>query len=213
MNGTAAAFALAASVAGAQQHPMGFFVTSIGPGRGADFGGLAGADAHCDRLATAAGSTGRTWRACLCTQEAGKRGVSARYRIGIGPWYNANGDLIASDLDMLHLNPNIVRRTALDETGNPVNGVGDSPNRHDILTGSMADGMAYFPREQADKTCANWTGSGEGSATLGHHDRHGGAQHLVERGARLARLLPQGPGRFRRRRAVLLLRRRLIAAD
>ena len=162
------------SLAQAQDHPMGFFVTSAGLGNGADLGGLEGADAHCDALASAAGSTGRTWRAYLSTQEEGKRGVSARYRIGAGPWYTAQGELVASDLDELHLSPNIIKRTAVDEMGNSVKGVGDSPNQHDILTGSMADGMAYFPRDTDDHTCANWTSSGEGSAQVGHHDRHGG---------------------------------------
>lgn len=161
-------------MAQAQDHAMGFFVTSAGLGNGADLGGLEGADAHCDALATAAGTTGRTWRAYLSTQEDGKRGVSARYRIGKGPWYNANGELVASDLDELHLSPNIIKRTAVDENGNKVNGVGDSPNQHDILTGSMADGMAYFPWAEGDHTCSNWTNSGEGSAQVGHHDRHGG---------------------------------------
>lgn len=164
----------AGSVALAQDHPMGFFVTSTGMGDGANLGGLEGADAYCDQLATAAGSTGRTWRAYLSTQEEGKRGVSARYRIGNGPWYNAVGELVASDLDELHLNPNIIKRTALDENGNRIDGVGGSPNRHDILTGSMADGMAYFPRDTDDHTCSNWTSNGEGSAQVGHHDRHGG---------------------------------------
>ena len=158
----------------AQDHPMGFFITSVGKGQGANLGGLEGADAHCAQLAEAAGSTGRTWRAYLSTQEEGKRGISARSRIGIGPWYNARGVLIASDLDELHLNPNIVLRTALDENGNRVKGRGESPNEHDILTGTMADGTAYFPREENDLTCSNWTSSGEGSATVGHHDRHGG---------------------------------------
>ena len=126
---------------------MGFFVTSVGMGNGADLGGVAGADAHCAMLAKAAGSSGRTWRAYLSTQAAGeeKRGKSARDRIGAGPWYNAGGELIASDLDQLHLSPNIVKRTALDENGNRVNGRGDKPNRHDILTGSKDDGTAYFP--------------------------------------------------------------------
>jgi hypothetical protein len=156
------------------RHPLGFFVTSSSPGQGANLGGLDGADAHCTSLAEAAGSSGRTWRAYLSTQEPDKRGVSARYRIGNGPWYNANGTLIAANLDELHLNPNIVKRTALDESGNLVNGVGDRPNQHDILTGSMSDGMAFFPRVGEDRTCGNWTSSGEGSASLGHHDRHGG---------------------------------------
>lgn len=174
-----AALALAGTAAFAQDRPMGFFVTSAGLGDGANLGGLDGADAHCAALAEAAGTTGRTWRAYLSTQEDGKRGVSARYRIGNGPWYNARGELIASDLDELHLNPNIVRRTALDETGAIVPGViermdGTGPNEHDILTGSMSDGMAYFPSVEGDKTCSNWTSNGEGSATVGHHDRHGG---------------------------------------
>lgn len=162
------------SLAQAQDHPMGFFISSTGLGDGANLGGLDGADAHCKALATAAGTTGRTWRAYLSTQEEGKRGISARYRIGAGPWYNAGGELVASDLDDLHLNPNIIKRTAVDENGNTVSGVGDSPNEHDILTGSMADGMAYFPRDTDDHTCSNWTSNGEGSAQVGHHDRHGG---------------------------------------
>lgn len=160
--------------ASAADPAMGFFVTSKGLGNGADLGGLEGADAHCTALAEAAGTTGRTWKAYLSTQEEGKRGVSARKRIGAGPWYNALGELIAVDEDQLHLNPNIVGRTAVDENGQRINGVGSRPNEHDILTGSMADGMAYFPWEESDKTCSNWTSSGEGSAQVGHHDRHGG---------------------------------------
>lgn len=158
----------------AQEHPMGFFVTSTGLGDGANLGGLEGADAHCAALASAAGSTGREWRAYLSTQAEGKRGVSARYRIGIGPWYNANGELVASDLDDLHVMPNLKKRTAVDENGNQINGYGDSPNVHDVLTGSMADGMAYFPSDPANHTCGNWTSNGEGSAQVGHSDRHGG---------------------------------------
>ncbi len=173
---TAAAVALLACAASvsAQDQPMGFFVTSTGMGNGGDLGGLDGADAHCSGLAEAAGTTGRTWRAYLSTQEEGKRGISARYRIGTGPWYNANGELVAVDLDELHLSPNIISRTAVDENGARINGVGSQPNQHDILTGSMADGMAYFPRDTDDHTCSNWTSSGEGSAQVGHHDRHGG---------------------------------------
>ena len=162
----------------AGEHPMGFFVTSKSIGNGADLGGLAGADAHCEKLAKAAGSEGRTWRAYLSTQSTdGKtRGISARDRIGIGPWYNANGELIASDLADLHISPNIVKRTADDENGNPIKGRGDKPNEHDILTGTKNDGTAYFPWEEGDHTCSNWTSSadGEGSAQVGHHDRHGG---------------------------------------
>lgn len=169
--------ALNISVANAGDPPMGFFVTSVGIGQGGNLGGLAGGDAHCTKLATAAGSSGRTWRAYLSTQSDGaeiKRGISARDRIGSGPWYNANGELIAVDLDQLHLSPNIVKRTAVDENGNQVNGRGDKPNIHDILTGSKDDGTAYFPWEKGDHTCSNWTSSGEGSAQVGHHDRHGG---------------------------------------
>lgn len=167
-------FLMSSPLAVAQDHPMGFFITSVGMGQGANLGGLEGADSYCTQLAEAAGSTGRTWRAYLSTQAEGKRGIFARSRIGLGPWYNANGVLIASDLDELHLNPNIVLRTALDQNGNRVNGRGDKPNRHDILTGSMHDGTAYFPRDTDDHTCSNWTSSGEGSAQVGHHDRHGG---------------------------------------
>ncbi len=154
--------------------PMGFFITSVGIGDGGNLGGLAGADAHCAKLATSAGSTGRTWRAYLSTQVKGKRGISARDRIGSGPWYNATGELIASDLDQLHLNPNIVKRTALDENGKRVNGRGDRPNQHDILTGSKHDGTAYFPWQKGDHTCNSWTSNDKGSANVGHHDRHGG---------------------------------------
>ncbi|HEX9791946.1 MAG TPA: hypothetical protein VGA60_14900 [Kiloniellales bacterium] len=165
---------MGAPLAVAQDHPMGFFITSVGMGKGGDLGGLEGADAYCTKLAESAGSTGRTWRAYLSTQEVGKRGISARSRIGNGPWYNAKGELIASDHDQLHLNPNIVLRTALDESGNRVKGRESTPNEHDILTGSMDDGTAYFPTDTADHTCSNWTSSGEGSAQVGHHDRHGG---------------------------------------
>lgn len=158
----------------AQDSTMSFFITSVGSGNGGDLGGLEGADAHCGKLAEAAGVSGKDWSAYLSTQEEGKRGVSARDRIGTGPWHNANGELIANNLDQLHLSPNIVKSTALDENGDLVNGRGDKPNQHDILTGSMSDGTAYFPREESDQTCSNWTSSGEGSATVGHHDRHGG---------------------------------------
>ncbi len=158
----------------AQDTSMSFFITSVGSGKGGDLGGLEGADAHCATLAEAAGVTGKTWRAYLSTQEEGKRGVSARDRIGEGPWMNAKGELIAANLDQLHVSPNIFKSTALDESGNLVNGRGDMPNRHDILTGSMSDGTAFFPRETEDRTCSNWTSSGEGSASVGHHDRHGG---------------------------------------
>jgi hypothetical protein len=168
------AFLMGSPLALAADQSMGFFVTSKGVGDGANLGGLAGGDAHCKKLAESAGSTGRTWRAYLSTHYPKKRGISARDRIGKGPWYNANGELIASDLDQLHISPNIVKRTAVDENGNQVNGRGDKPNRHDILTGSKDDGTAYFPFEKGDHTCSNWTSNDKGSASVGHHDRHGG---------------------------------------
>ncbi len=174
--GTAAGLALLLGSFGTQaaDHSMGFFVTSVGIGDGANLGGLVGADAHCKKLAEAAGSRGRAWRAYLSTQVKEGRGISARDRIGQGPWYNANGELIASDLDQLHISPNLVKRTAVDENGNRVKGRGDKPNEHDILTGSKDDGTAYFPWEKGDHTCNNWTSNDKGSATVGHHDRHGG---------------------------------------
>ena len=168
---------LVAGPAVAADQSMGFFVTSVGMGNGANLGGLEGADAHCGKLAKAAGSERTTWRAYLSTQSPdGKaRGKSARDRIGKGPWYNARGELIATDLDQLHIMPNIYKRTALDENGNIIKGRGDKPNEHDILTGSKVDGTAYFPWEEGDHTCSNWTSNAEdGSAQVGHHDRHGG---------------------------------------
>lgn len=147
----------------AQDSSMSFFITSQGPGDGANLGGLAGADAHCQSLAQAAGATDKTWRAYLSTSDA-----NARDRIGAGPWHNAKGDKIADDLASLHSDQNgITKQTALDEKGNVVNGRGDQPNRHDILTGSLPDGTA------APQTCDNWTNDGEGSAMVGHHDRMG----------------------------------------
>lgn len=158
----------------AEDNTMSFFVTSTGSGKGGDLGGLEGADAHCQALATAVGAGKRQWRAYLSTEEDGKRGVSARNRIGSGPWYNAKGVLIAENLTELHLyNKTILKETALNEKGEPVNGRGDKPNQHDMLTGSMDDGTAYFPDDQ-DHTCNNWTSSDAGSAQVGHHDRHGG---------------------------------------
>ena len=158
---------------GALAQDMTFFITSVGLGNGGDLGGLEGADAHCQALAESAGAGDKTWRAYLGTETEGGRGTDARSRIGEGPWHNANGDLIAEDLDQLHVSPNMFASTGLDENGNRVNARGDQPNKHDILTGSMADGTAYFP-DDADHTCNNWTSSGEGSAQVGHHDRHGG---------------------------------------
>ena len=153
---------------------MSFFVTSVGSGKGGDLGGLEGADAHCQTLATAVGAGKRQWRAYLSTEEDGKRGVSARERVGKGPWYKAKGLLIAENLTDLHLyNKTITKETALNERGEMVNGRGDKPLLHDILTGTMDDGTAYFPDDK-DHTCNNWTSSDAGSAQVGHHDRHGG---------------------------------------
>jgi hypothetical protein len=148
---------------------MGFFVTSAGPGKGGDLGGLEGADAHCQMLAEAAGAEGKTWRAYLSTQ--GGDAVNARDRIGQGPWVNAKGVVIAKDLAELHGENNITKETALTETGEVVKGRGDSPNMHDILTGSQPDGTAFAEGE--DRSCGNWSTSGQGAAMVGHSDRMG----------------------------------------
>lgn len=158
--------------------PMGFFVTSAGSGRGADLGGLAGADALCQRLAAGAGAGGKTWRAYLSTPPTMPAGATpgvaannARDRIGAGPWFNAKGMLVARNVDHLHNGNYLSKETALDERGNPVKGRGDTPNEHDMLTGSRADGTAFAP--QTDTTCRSWTSSSDGSAIVGHHDRTG----------------------------------------
>ncbi len=154
---------------------MSFFVTSVGTGNGGDLGGLSGANAHCQALAESARAGERHWHAYLSGEAtAGEARVNARDRIGSGPWYNANGVLIATNPSDLHLyNRTIDKNTAVDENGNQINGVGDSPNRHDVLTGAQTDGTAFFP-DEADHTCNNWTSSGDGSAMVGHTDRHGG---------------------------------------
>jgi hypothetical protein len=152
---------------------MTFFVTGVGSGDGADLGGLEGADRHCQQLAEAAGAGDRTWRAYLSAQgSGGEPAANARDRIGAGPWRNAKGVVIARDLDELHGANNLTKETALTEQGNQVNGRGDSPNQHDILTGSQPDGTAFAGNQ--DMTCGNWTKSGtEGAAMTGHHDRMG----------------------------------------
>ncbi|MEX1257724.1 MAG: lectin [Gemmatimonadota bacterium] len=156
-----------------QQQPMGFFITSVGLGNGGDLGGLAGADAHCQALAAPVGAGARTWRAYLSTQATGGQpAVNARDRIGVGPWFNAAGVQVAANVNDLHYNnSNLNYEFSVNERGETVNSgaMGDSPNAHDILTGSQLDGTA-FPAEQ-DRTCNNWTSSGEGAAMLGHHDR------------------------------------------
>ncbi len=163
-----ALLALGASLS-AQQNAMTFFVTSAGLGKGADLGGLDGADKHCQSLAQAAGAGGKTWRAYLSTQGTGA--VNARDRIGRGPWQNAKGTVIAKDVAELHGTNNLTKQTALTEKGDGVPGRGDQPNQHDILTGTQADGTAFSGDK--DMTCGNWTKSGEGSAMVGHADRTG----------------------------------------
>ena len=160
-------------------HPMGFFVTSSNPGKGGDLGGLAGADAFCQSLAQAAGAGNRTWHAYLSTQASSLNGtdfVNARDRIGTGPWYNAKGVLIARNVAELHSDANNLNTsTALDEHGNhSANEVGKTPLQHDILTGSRPDGTAFPGARFPDLTCSNWTNGGDnGSAMVGHFDRHG----------------------------------------
>jgi hypothetical protein len=161
-----------------QRTPMGFFLTSVGLGKGGDLGGLAGADKHCQNLATAVGAGNRTWRAYLSTSESGgQKAVNARDRIGQGPWHNAKGEIIARNVADLHGDNerdrnNIQKLSALSETGEVISGRGDTPNRHDILTGSQSDGRAFTGSE--DMSCSNWTSSGAGGAMVGHHDRMGG---------------------------------------
>ena len=155
---------------------MSFFVSSKGAGDGANFGGLVGADAHCQSLAESAGAGGKTWRAYLSTSgkidfknpENNVAAVHARDRIGQGPWHNAKGVLIASDIEQLHGANNINKESALSESGSLVNGRGDKPNQHDILTGSRSDGTAFAPF--TDTTCSDWTSNADGSAVVGHHD-------------------------------------------
>lgn len=174
MAGAALSLLAGCAEMGKSQKPaMGFFVTSSNPGSGGNFGGLQGADRHCQALASAAGAGSRTWRAYLSQQAvAGQAGINARDRIGKGPWRNAKGELIASDVAKLHGNNNLSKTTALSETGSTINGRGDSPNRHDVLTGSQPDGT--FIAGDVNTTCGNWTQSdANGSAMVGHHDRTG----------------------------------------
>jgi hypothetical protein len=187
---------------------MGFFVTSVGLGKGANLGGLAGADAHCQALAAAAGAGNRTWRAYLSTTASGNQpAVNARDRIGAGPWYNSRGALIANNVADLHGDvqrdrTTLDKNTALDEKGAGVRGRGDQPNQHDILTGSDSLGRS-LPGDAATTTCSNWTAEtdGAGSAMLGHHDRNGGgntswnASH-ASRGCSQANLVQTGGAGF-----------------
>ena len=165
--------ALAAESAHAQSAGMTFFLTSNGIGNGGNLGGLAGADNHCQTLAQAAGAGTKTWHAYLSTQAAdGKPAVNARDRIGKGPWQNSKGTEIAKDVADLHsANNNLTKQTALSEKGEVINGRGDTPNRHDVLTGSQPDGTAFAA--DTDRTCKNWTSSTQGAAIVGHSDRQG----------------------------------------
>jgi len=168
--GTAVAVLAACSSMPGSRNPMGFFVTSANPGKGADFGGLSGADAYCEKLADAAGAGGKGWRAYLSTTGSGS--ANARDRIGRGPWQNAKGVVVATSVDDLHSpNNKLGKQTALTEKGELVSGRGDAVNLHDILTGSTPDGRASTAA--TDTTCGNWTQSGAGSALVGHHDRMG----------------------------------------
>jgi len=172
--GTIAVLALGACASmtpSSPQSKMTFFVTSANPGKGADLGGLAGADAHCQALATAAGAGKRTWHAYLATTSNGQPQVNARDRIGSGPWQNVKGDVIATSVDNLHTDNKITKLTALTEKGEIVNGRGDTPNMHDILTGTQPDGRGIAGN--VDSTCSNWSSSTTGAAMLGHSDRTG----------------------------------------
>jgi len=156
---------------------MSFFITSVGPGNGADLGGLSGADSYCTSLAESSGVAGKTWHAYLSATPTGDRpAVNARDRIGSGPWYNARGIRIAENVKQLHSDDaNLDKEASLNEKGEPVNGRGDNPNMHDILTGSSLDGTLFSA--DGDATCSDWTSSGEGSARVGHHDRTGGGDN------------------------------------
>jgi len=169
----AALLVLGCGLVQTQDTGMTFFITSAGSGKGADLGGLAGADRLCQSLAAAAGEGNRTWRAYLSTTAAGgSPAVNARDRIGKGPWRNAKGVVVARDVNELHGKNNLTKQTALNEKGAMVNGRGDKPNMHDILTGSQPNGMA-LAGDAAKTTCGNWTLSADGAAMVGHHDRQG----------------------------------------
>ena len=174
-----AALLALAGAAQAQQSSMTFFVTSAGPGKGGDLGGLAGADAHCQKLADGAGATGKTWHAYLSsTTTPDGKATNARDRIGNGPWQNAKGVVIAKDVNELHSNANINKETLLDEKGERIKVRGDTPNMHDMLTGSDLQGRAFPPN--LNLTCNNWTSSTFGSAMLGHSDREGIADTVYQ---------------------------------
>jgi len=176
LTGSLFVMAMLPAVAQNASDKMSYFSTSEGSGKGADLGGLKGADQHCQDLAKAVGSK-KTWHAYLSTSAAGgKKAVNAKNRIGKGPWYNAKGEMVAKNVADLHSDSNNLKKeTSISEKGAVLNGRGDKPNQHDILTGSQLDGTAFAGDE--DHTCKNWTSSGEGSAQVGHHDRQGGGNN------------------------------------
>ena len=205
---------------GAQRHPMTFFVTSVGIGNGANLGGLAGADAHCLMLASAVGAGNHIWHAYLSTQaKDGQPAINARDRIGTGPWYNARGqqiaqgqaDLHGDTLELARLGSNLFKQSALNEKGQVMNGVGDTPNTHDMLTGSQTDGRAYT--DSQDHTCNNWTSNGTGSAQVGHSDRIGAGNRSWNSAHAVEGLQPGQSGEHRRRGIVLLLRNQLTRGE
>ena len=167
-----AVLAACGSMSGASKNPMTFFITSVNPGNAADLGGLAGADKYCQTLAAAVDAGNKNWRAYLAQQAtAAAPAVNARDRIGKGPWQNAKGVVVATDVAQLHTANNLTKQTVLNERGEVINGRGDTPNMHDVLTGTQPDGTA-IPGD-ANSTCGNWTHSGAGSAMRGHSDRTG----------------------------------------
>jgi hypothetical protein len=168
-----------AGIAQAQQNSMSFFITSEGSGKGGDLGGLAGADAHCQKLAAAVGAGGKTWRAYMSTNSTpAQPGINARDRIGSGPWVNAKGVEIAKNVEDLHANSQINKANGLSEKGEPTKVRGDAVNQHDMLTGSTLEGRAFPPN--LNLTCNNWTSSNFGSAMLGHSDREGIADTVYQ---------------------------------
>ena len=180
ISATNVALLMSNPIAVSADQPMSFFITSVGAGNGGNLGRLEGAEAHCTTLAKSAGAAKTNWKAYLSKTPVFDRtvsppnvtpGINARDRIGSGPWHNAMGDLIAKSINDLHMNAQIDKKTGLDENGNMVNGRGDMPNRHDILTGS--DTLGQYSTASGDSTCANWTSDFEGSAIVGHHDRIG----------------------------------------
>ena len=207
------AAALTGHLAQAQAPQAGFFITSAGPGKGADLGGLAGADAHCQKLAAAAGAGARTWRAYLSATASGSQpAVNARDRIGAGPWANVKGVVVATSVADLHSDKNkLSKEHSLTEKGETVSGRGDTPNRHDILTGSTLDGTASKEARRQHLRQLDQQRRGCGARRPSRPPGRRGEPHIVELGAPVARLQPGEPARHGRRRALLLLRGEVAA--